>query len=280
MNQVLIDGQWDDAPLARDRGLFYGDGLFETIAVIEGQMPMLELHLRRLKQGCERLYLPPPDEALLRDELMQVAASGPSPAIVKLIYTRGAASRGYPLPETVKARRLLYRFDWPSHPSDWWRQGIVVRVCELRLAEQPFFAGLKTLNRLEQVMARAEWHDTAIQEGIMLDQQGKVIEGTMSNVFAVKAGELSTPSLEHCGVAGVMREKVIEITTQKGIPCHITRLGLDDLKQADEVFMTNSVIGIWPVRDLAGTSLGPGPFTRELQSVVSQFVSRHEVSHI
>lgn len=280
MHQALINGQWHDEALLWDRGLFYGDGLFETISLTQGGMPLLELHLDRLFEGCRRLALPAPDEIRLRTELDLVARQARAPAVIKLVYTRGPGERGYRLPTEPRPTRILYCSEWPTLRAAHWRSGIVVRICQLQLARQPALAGLKTLNRLEQVLARAEWHDEAIQEGIMCDTQGNVVEGTMSNVFVVTQGELITPALDQCGVAGVMRRKVMEVAGTLGIPCGIRQFRLDTLKQAEELFVTNSLIGIWPVRQLEQQSFEPGPITRQLQNQISQYLPNHEVSAV
>ncbi len=148
--------------------------------------------------------------------------------------------------------------------------GVAVRLCSLRLGHQPALAGLKHLNRLENVLARAEWSDPEIAEGLLCDTEGNVICGTMTNIFVAAGGALATPRLDRCGVAGVTRERVMEAAAQAGYSCGITTLTWSEVLGADEVFLVNSLAGIWPVRDLDGRSRTPGTITRELQRALER----------
>ena len=250
----------------QDRGLQYGDGLFETLAVKDGRIVLLESHLQRLAEGCARLGLAMPAPAMLRTEL-HTAAAGPAPAVLKLILTRGSGGRGYRPPAVPEPRRVLLRYPWPEYPAAWSEEGASLRVCDTRLSIQPRLAGIKHLNRLEQVLARAEWNDTdGYQEGLMLDTEERVIEGTMSNVFASPGeGVLLTPDLSRCGVAGVMRRHILEQAAQSGIPIREAPITLDELLRAREIFLCNSVMGVWPVTALAGKRFPVGALTRHAQ---------------
>ena len=135
------------------------------------------------------------------------------------------------------------------------------------MSEQPLLAGLKHLNRLEQVLARSEWHDPAYAEGLMRDTSGRVVEGVFSNLFLVQDGRLLTPDLQRSGVAGVMRAALLVEAARLAIPCHITDISLEQLQQADELFVCNSVYGVWPVRAFADLSWPVGPLTRKLQGI-------------
>lgn len=251
-----------------DRGLQYGDGLFETMAVRDGRIPWLAYHLRRLRTGCRRLRFAPPRAAGLRREIAAQAA-GQSRAIIKLIVTRGAGGRGYRPEPGARGHPIVMRHPWPAHAERRAREGIWLRVCRTRLASNSALAGLKHLNRLEQVLARTEWRDEdCYQEGLMLDQQDRVIEGTMTNLFIVRGGELLTPELTGSGVAGVMREIILEEAAQKAIPCQVTALSLADVAQADEILVCNSVVGIWPVKRLDKKRYPLGPVARQLADAV------------
>jgi len=178
----------------------------------------------------------------------------------------------YRPPAPALPRRILSLHPWPDHPAHWPQQGVNVRLCDTPLGANPRLAGLKHLNRLEQVLARAEWDDPDIAEGLMLDAAGGLVEGTMSNLFLVQGGRLRTPALEQCGVAGVMRGHVLALAEQGGIACEVTALGLADLRSADELFVCNSVIGIWPVRRVQGMEFMPGSVTRRLQQAIGDAV--------
>ena len=139
---------------------------------------------------------------------------------------------------------------WPAHPFEFSEQGIQARFCDTRLAVQPKLAGIKHLNRLEQVLARNEWGEDDIQEGIMRDSRDNLIEGTMSNLFILNGDTLHTPDLSECGVQGIMRKQVMDLAAELGFSVNCTDYRRDVLEQADGLFFTNSIIGIWPVRQL------------------------------
>lgn len=262
---ILVNGISANTIHAMDRGLHYGDGLFETLTVIDGRPQFWRRHLQRLQQGCLRLGLPLPDMDLLQTEAHTIS-HGAAKAVLKIIITRGIASRGYRAPRQTECAptRMLTLSPYPQYPACFWHEGVTVRLCETRLSLQPLLAGIKHLNRLEQVIARSEWSDPAIAEGLMLDMADHVIEGTVSNVFAVKHGQLLTPDLTQCGVAGITRGRVMELAGQLGIPTSIEKLNLFDLRGADELFLTNSLIGVWPVKQLAQQSFVPGPVTQRI----------------
>lgn len=265
-----VDGCPAEALPLKDRGLAYGDGLFETIAVKAGTPVLFDRHLHRLEQSCLRLAIPL-DAASVRSEMMRFAAQMDAAqmgsGVMKLILTRGDGQRGYaPAPDS-QPRRILQAGPAPAYPARHADQGVRLYPCKTRLAEQPLLAGLKHLNRLEQVLARAEWHDTDHAEGLMRDTSGRLIEGVYSNLFLVREGRLLTADLSRCGVAGVMRAELLEQAGRLRIDTDIRDLSLDDLEQADEVFVCNSLYGVWPVRGFERLNWSIGPLTRKLQGI-------------
>lgn len=244
---MLVNGIPAEQIAATDRGLHYGDGLFETIAVRDGRLLLWRRHWRRLVEGCVRLSLPVPNERDMLAEARAVCA-GRARAVVKLLVTRGSGDRGYRLPTVVESNRVVMVAPWPAYPISHAEDGVVVRVCSMRLGRNPRLAGIKHLNRLEQVMARAEWDDPAVVEGLLLDDADHVIEATAANVFLVHGNVLVTPSLRQCGVAGVVRDALLEWAPRFGLVAKVGPVTLADVWKADEVFLTNSVIGVWPVR--------------------------------
>ena len=248
----LINGELNDQIAISDRGLQYGDGLFETIAVEDGQCEHWHEHMSRLAEGCERLKIPVPDAQLLLSEAQQLFADKHL-AVLKIMITRGSGGRGYKIPDTVSATRIISIHEWPTLPSMNKVLGIQLHLCETKLSHQPALAGIKHLNRLEQVLARSEWQDTDIGEGLMADINGNIIEGTMSNYFAVINGELITPEIVDCGVAGIMRAHIIRQAVLHEITVRERNMKIDELLLADEIFVCNSIIGIWPVRQLLDT---------------------------
>ena len=252
---MLINGTPAQVIEAADRGLQYGDGLFETLAVVDGQPCLWKAHMDRLRSGCERMGIACPDESLLLRE-SQAEIDSEQHGILKIIVTRGVGQRGYRPPVPSNPNRILECTPWPVHldtPSDL---GVEVRLCSLRLGRNPVLAGMKTLNRIEQVLARSEWSDDRIAEGLMFDTEGYLIEGTASNLFLFLRGRLVTPDLTNCGIAGIMRGLVIEQAGKRGIPLSIQNLRLADLKAADGLFLTNSLIGIRPVTKVGDWAYG------------------------
>ena len=261
-----VNGKLQAHVSASDRGLQYGDGVFETLPTAHGNIPLLSHHLDRLYKGCKRLAINAPAREQLQAELLS-AARGVQRAVFKLFITRGTGGRGYRPPPDAQTTRILTRHPWPDHPPAWGESGIHLRICAMRLGHNSRLAGLKHLNRLEQVLARTEWSERdPWQEGLMLDEEGAVIEGTMTNVFARLAdGRRVTPELSQCGVAGVMRRHLLERCMQDGEPAHEVHLSLKELREAREVFVCNSLIGIWPVRRLDNQEYTIGEWTRRMQ---------------
>jgi 4-amino-4-deoxychorismate lyase len=262
---MMINGEMSELLPATDRGLHYGDGLFETIAVINGMPRLWSAHMARLERGCEVLGLPEPDLEQLYQEALSLCGEDER-AVLKIVLTRGSGGRGYLPPQPCKPQRLLFRYPWPDYPDT--SQGIRLRVCNTPLACNPVLAGVKHLNRLEQVLARAEWDDPEIHEGLMCDINGHVKEGTMSNLFWVKEGRLFTPDLSRCGVTGVMRHQVMALASDLGMGVVHDELLPQELVEVDEIFITNSLIGIWPVGHYAGRDFTIGEVTQGLQSML------------
>jgi len=245
---ALLNGRPTDSITVADRGLAYGDGLFETIKVIDAHPQFLVLHLARLTRGCARLDIRL-DVIQLCTEIGQLFANHSASlrdGVLKIIITRKAFGRGYQPQVNTSGERLLIFYPQIFIQPEPLSTGVQVRLCRQRLAEQPRLAGIKHLNRLEQVLARAEWSDPTIAEGLMLDQGSRLIEGTMSNVFLVRDGRIYTPRLQRCGVAGIVRELILQQMSDCA-PIREDDLSVDDLLAADEVFLSNSLIGIWPV---------------------------------
>ncbi|HWV09494.1 MAG TPA: aminodeoxychorismate lyase [Pseudomonas sp.] len=263
--QSWVDGRPAELLSVTDRGLAYGDGLFETIAVSRGKPTLLDRHMARLLAGCVRLNLPL-DADLVRDELLRFSAAL-GEGVAKLIVTRGDGQRGYAPPQPTVARRILQGSGKPAYPASHAERGIRLFPCATRLSEQPLLAGLKHLNRLEQVLARAEWSDSEHAEGLMCSLSGLVVEGVFSNLFLVRDGRLSTPDLSGYGVAGVMRAELLAQAAALGIDTEVRGITLDELLAADEVFLCNSVYGVWPVRALQAHDWPVGPLTRKLQAI-------------
>lgn len=266
MTNVLVNGMPEPYIDTADRGFNFGDGLFTTILIRDGRPCLWPRHWQRLQAGCAKLAIAAPTEAELLNDLSQLTSRGRS-EVAKIIVTRGSGGRGYqPLASAVPNRAVVMR-PLPEDVVTLRRNGIVLARCTTPLARNPVLAGLKHLNRLEQVLASIELAEIAAHEGLMSDTAGNLVECTRSNLFMVRDGRLVTPPLHECGVAGVMRAQVIESAADLGLTCDQSVLTDDMLATADEIFVTNAIIGIWPVIRLLQSksrSLQVGPVTAAL----------------
>jgi 4-amino-4-deoxychorismate lyase len=245
-NLALLNGEPASTIPMTDRGLQYGDGLFETIAIRAGQAEFLKLHLSRLELGCARLGIDYPGHQLLTQEINQLAQQQ-SMAVVKVQLSVNTETSGY-LRSNVRVNRILRCTAVPQRSGSLKIKGIRLRLARHRLAINPVLAGLKHLNRLDNVIARNECGDALIQESVMLDTDGYVVEGTMSNIFLLSNACLMTPCLNNAGVDGIIRGVILKYARLAGMAVEIRKLTVSDLISADALFVTNSLIHIWPVQ--------------------------------
>ncbi len=254
-----VAGQWVDHWPATDRGLQYGDGLFETMRLVRvsdasrkagrsgGDVPLWQFHAERLQQGLNALLFPADSFAVICDAMGELADEVDLSAYsaAKLLVSRGVGQRGYGLPDHPEINIQIQLMDAPP----WlWSQlhpdGICIGVSGVRLGAQSRLAGIKHLNRLEQVLARAEFAP-GWQEAVMLDTAGNVTEGCYSNLYIAHKGQWLTPIIDQCGVNGVIRRWLIaegQVTE--------AQISLAQLEQADAIALSNSLTGIVPVKQL------------------------------
>ncbi len=253
-----INGQFQSSLPVSDRGLAYGDGIFETIACINQKLHLWSRHWQRLQQGAKQLVLELPEQQTLLHWIEQALAEKNNPplAVVKIIITRGSGGRGYKSPEQPQPRTIITIHPWPERNDNDYQQGISAMVCRTCLAPQPSLSGIKHLNRLEQVLAAQELSANNCREGLMLecapatnDKSAKkiVTEGVSSNLFFVSRGQLFTPEIIYSGVNGTIRSELLERVQALDIPLSMGRYTLQEVLNADEVFFTNSIFGILPV---------------------------------
>lgn len=267
---VLVNGKPENRVSVIDRGLQYGDGLFETIAFKNGNAEFIEQHISRLVLGCKQLKIPFQQIELLYVELNSTYQNlNNTDAVIKIIVTRGDACRGYLADPTVEPTRIISTHTYPNYPKSH-NEGVCVRLCQHTLSENVVLAGIKHLNRLDNVLARNEWDDSNISEGLMFDQNGYLIEGTMSNVFLIQSGRLLTPLLDKSGVLGIMRAQIMLLAKKLNLTIEERLLTQGDLAEADEVFICNSINGIWPVKTIhnTGISYPHGSVTKQLQQAL------------
>ncbi|MFW2373240.1 MAG: aminodeoxychorismate lyase [Gammaproteobacteria bacterium] len=270
--QFILNGKTTDSISLLDRGLHYGDGLFETIAYDSGKLWLWPQHIQRLQTGAERLGLGKIPEQQWLDDIKLLNFEQPR-AVIKLIHTRGTGGRGYYASESTPSR-IVAAYPWPAYPQSN-QQGVSIRICQTPVSVNTALAGLKHMNRLDNVLARNEWDEPAIAEGLMLDDRGMIIEGTMSNVFGVKADVLFTPDLRRAGVAGVVRDEIISLAQQQGMEIRCMDISQPQLLQMDELFICNSVIGIWPVIQLDAQQWSIGPITKTITEMLTQEIHRN-----
>ncbi len=254
---VFLNGQLAETISVFDRGLQFGDGVFETLLFQNGKLYLANRHWQRLQSGLRCLSIDCPKDRLDRELavcLSHLQKNEIQTAVLKIIVTRGASQRGYAYSREQSVSVLMCLSPY-SVNSEAQEHGVSVRICQQRLGDNPQLAGVKHLNRLEQVLAKSEWRDDDVFEGLMLDQKGRVIEGTKTNLFLVDDTGLVTPDLSRCGVAGTMRAEIIEsIARSLGLNVRVGECEMTDLRSAKEVFICNSVSGVLPVTCLVNDS--------------------------
>jgi 4-amino-4-deoxychorismate lyase len=266
-NLAIVNGVVSDSISVYDRGLAYGDGVFETVLAKDGKCLLWDRHLQRLKKSLAQLQIVTDGLDNLYSTLSPHLQSE-GEQVVKIIVTRGNSQRGYTVPDENTSNTIIYISEKREPAQDWEKSGVKAGICKTRLAYQPLLAGLKHLNRLEQILARLELTGYDLQEGIMLGQDGEVVEAIMHNLFFVKNSELFTPDLSQCGVTGIMRTFIIENCQQLGLPVKIGRFSVEQLLSADEIFLSNCINVIWPICELEGTRFEIGAVTCRLQDKV------------
>jgi 4-amino-4-deoxychorismate lyase len=259
-----------------DRGLHYGDGLFETIACVDRRLQFWQQHIERMAAGAKKLKIAFPGSKLFLADIRNIldSQSDRQDCVIKLMLTRGTGERGYRSPEKPLTCRIVICSDWPNTIAQIAEQGARLRICDTRLATNPQLAGIKHLNRLENVLARNEWQ-IEFDEGLMTDTEGNIIEATMSNVLAVRNGVLFTPSLDRCGINGIIRQQLIGIAENLGIAVQEKIITQDELVDMDEIMLCNSVIGVWPVTMFAGRQYAIGKTTRLLATQMAERAKQH-----
>jgi 4-amino-4-deoxychorismate lyase len=254
---ILIDGRPQAHISVLDRGLAYGDGVFRTMLARAGAVRSWPRHFHKLHADCLALDIECPAEGVLAADMREILRVEPD-CVLKIIVTRGCGGRGYAPPFAPESTRIVAAFPLPRLRPDAVTVGVRVRWCSTRLSIQPALAGVKHLCRLENVLARAEWTDPGIAEGLMLDTEGRVIEGTMSNLFLLERGQWVTPDLSGCGVAGVQRDRLMALLAASGASCAVERIAPARVMAADLLLLVNSVIGVWWISRLEERHWQPG----------------------
>ncbi len=275
----LVNGVFGNSISLADRGFNYGDGLFETIALIERELPLWPFHCERLTEGCERLKIPL-EPSLVVNYIKTFVQNLPEQithGVVKIVVTRGEGGRGYAVPEPVTPTICITYHDFAPCIDQVTPNQIRLGLCQLRLSSQPLLAGIKHLNRLENVIARTELQHSLVDDGVLLDADEHVIETTSANIFVVKNNRIITPSLDAAGVNGVARRFIIQHFSQLFDSGNrllaVEKLSVDDLLGADEIFCTNSIWGVRVVQTFENNAWSRWPTAAAVQNYLSEYVS-------
>lgn len=265
-----IDGVPSQSLGLSDRGLNLADGHFTTMLVREGEVVLWPLHRQRLSQACSRLLMARPDWRQVEATLAQATSGQQGLMVAKLLFTRGEQGRGYAACLNQLPRVILSLHPYPEHYLQWQQLGVRVGVADFVLGNQPALAGLKTLGRTEQVLHRAEVDASSVDELLALDAGGRVLETSAANLFLCRGRTLVTPSLHRGGVAGVMRQHLLRLAPELGWRVEIRDVDHADLIQAEAAFISNSLMGLVPITELAGRALGIPAAVRRLQEASAQ----------
>ncbi len=240
----IVNGSFDYAISPLDRGFAYGDGVFRTMIVRNGLPECWPQHYQKLVADCAAINIVCPSAELLISDLQllftEQEIADDSVTVVKIIITRGEGERGYAPPAITSPLRVMIKTDMPTYPNEYFDEGVDLHICKTTLATQPLLAGVKHLNRLENVLARMEWTDPNIVDGMMLDSDQHVIECTSANIFICNGNTLTTPSLDLCGIAGITRQRVMDLAHLIGLSIKVESFKLEQLFAADAVIITNS----------------------------------------
>jgi len=250
---TLVNGIETNVLPISDRGLQYGDGVWETLAIREGQIKQLLPHLQRLKKGLNTLGITQVDYTGIETEVLTLASQAKT-GVIKIIISRGCGGRGFYYDKEIQPRRIISLHAMPTYPTAYYQHGILLTLCETRLPHNPNITGFKRLGCIEQVLARAEFQ-TEFQEGLIRDYDNHIIEGTMSNLYLITAKKtIVTPDLQLCGIAGIARSCILNELHTMGIDVNITHVTENDLQNATGLFMSNSIIRLWPVKEYHGAA--------------------------
>jgi len=243
----LINGLEQDTIPASDRAIQFGDGCFTTARILDGNVCLLEAHIRRLRHGCETLMIPFTHWDTLHQEMCKLA-SGKQSGVLKVIITRGSGGRGYSAASCLSPTRILSVSACPAHYSRWRDEGVTLTLSPIRLGRNPMLAGIKHLNRLEQVLIRTHLEQTNADEALVLDSEGFITECCAANLLWRQGSEVFTPSLDQAGVNGIMRQFCLEQLARSGFRVVEVSAGEAALQTADEVVICNALMPVVPVR--------------------------------
>ncbi|MBS0847624.1 aminodeoxychorismate lyase [Citrobacter sp. JGM124] len=243
----LINGQWQSRIDVNDRAVQFGDGCFTTARVVAGKVRYPQAHLERLQHACEALLITLTDWQALEQEMAQLAREV-TDGVLKIILSRGAGGRGYNPLTCTAPTRILSLSPRPTFYDAWREQGICLALSPIRLGYNPMLAGIKHLNRLEQVLIRSRLEQTDAQEALVLGSDGRLVECCAANLFWRKGRQVFTPYVDQAGVNGTMRQHIMACLEKSPWHCEEVAEGPETLANADEVIICNALMPVIPVR--------------------------------
>ncbi len=261
---MWINGVKQDSVPALDRSFQYGDGCFTTIQTQHGQLRHWELHVERMQACLSTLVIAEPNWQELKTHLQHIALTAPQ-AGLKLLISRGSGGRGYAAPVDAKPLIMTNHFDYPAHYNALQQQGVELGMSKVKLGHNPLLAGHKHNNRLEQILVRSDLAAQGFDDGVVLDIEDKIVETSSANIFWRKGKSLYTPLLDNAGVAGIIRRLIIQDADMLGYKALLGKFDVDHLQDAEEIFISNAILGVAPVTRIAGRKYDIGPLTRVLQ---------------
>ncbi len=243
---VWVNGEQRQDLAVSDRAVQFGDGCFTTARVLAGEVQWLPAHLKRLQQATQRLLIEHVDWRALEQEMVSAAAQQ-GEGVLKAIISRGSGGRGYSAAGCHLPTRIISLSAYPAHYHQWRSTGVRLALSSVRLGCNPLLAGIKHLNRLEQVLIRTQLEQTDADEALVLDTTGRLVECCAANLFWRTGTQVFTPQLTQAGVNGIMRQHIMTLLAERGQPCQQISAEMAVLAHADEVLICNALMPVLPV---------------------------------
>ena len=246
---MIVNGRQQQHITIADRAFQYGDGCFTTMAYRNGHLEFFDAHIERLKFACKTLHIDFDKWSELESCIVDPLQSN-TEYVVKVMITRGEGGRGYSPEGALNPNFIISHHSIPSHYTLWQTKGITLTISPITLANQPLLAGIKHLNRLEQVLVKHALAQTKYDDAVVCDTQQQIIETSVANLFWYKDNVWFTADLSGSGVEGVMRNQILAIMQQNGMQCQVVKQDVSILFSAQELFVCNSLMFVVPVLSL------------------------------
>jgi 4-amino-4-deoxychorismate lyase len=266
MHYYSVNGKHQSSIAISDRSIAYGDGIFTTAKISNGQVQFLSSHITRLIEGCQYLKINFTQSQALVDEIITVAQNYPT-AVLKVIITAGSGGRGYSRKGVGEAQTIVSIHEFPPHYNLWSEQGVSLVYCNIKLGLNPLLKGLKHLNRLEQVLIKDELDNVTADDCLVCDLNDLVVETSSANVFWMRGNKVYTPVLQDAGVQGIYRKNILSIDQD----IQRVKEKFIDLNDISSMFICNSVMGVIPVYRLNNRPLNIEPVIKYRKNLLNYF---------